>query len=65
MSFDSTTKAITRTANLQSQLLDYTGHVVRGTSRAHAAVLLAGVQSARAEAGLKPLDMTGRYRRVA
>lgn len=63
MSFDQTTQHLTRLVRLQTQLLDHTGHVVRGLSRDDARVTLDEIQRVRALLGWKPLDMTGRYRR--
>lgn len=63
MTFEESTTCITRIANLQSTLLDHTGHVYRGTPRAEARSLVAEINSLRERVGWRPLDMTGRWHR--
>lgn len=65
MTFDESTRAITRIACLQNELLDHTGHVTRGMSRDDRRITLDEIQRLRAKVGWKPLDMTGRTRRTA
>jgi hypothetical protein len=63
LSFAESTRAITRISNMQSTLLDYTGHVARGQSRDDVRITLDEIQRLRGLVGWKPLDMTGRWRR--
>jgi hypothetical protein len=49
---------------LQGELLDYTGHVHRGTKRGDALALVGCINQIRDELGWRRLDMTGRWRRV-
>jgi hypothetical protein len=63
MTFEETTTCLTRIANLQAQLLDYTGHVTRGMSRDDQRITLDEIQRLRESVGWPPLDMVGRYRR--
>jgi hypothetical protein len=63
LTFDQSTAAITRIANAQTELLDYTGHVNRGLPRAQARELILEIGRLRALVGWKSLDMTGRWRR--
>ena len=53
-----------RIVQAQAELLDHTGHVHRGLPRQRALALVAEVNELRAANGWKPLDMTGRWRRV-
>jgi hypothetical protein len=63
VTFAESTSAITRIARLQSELLDYTGHVTRGMSRDDARIALDEIQRLRARVGWQPLIMAGRWRR--
>jgi hypothetical protein len=61
--FDEGTKDITRITFFQNQLLDHTGHTVRGLTRDDKRMLVDEIQRLRQRVGWKPLDMTGRTRR--
>ena len=63
MTFEETTARITEVVRAQNELLDYTGHVVRGLSRDRAAELIKTINAGRERLGWKPLDLYGRYRR--
>ena len=60
MTFDESTTAITRIACAQSDLLDYTGHVVAGMRVTTRRALVAEIQALRSSVGWSPLDMAGR-----
>lgn len=53
----------TQVVKLQSDLLDYTGHVRRGLTQQRARDLVEKINGTRETLGWRPLDMTGRWRR--
>jgi hypothetical protein len=63
MTFDESTRVISRIGNAQAELLDHTGHVTRGLSRVTARGLVAEIDALRGLVGWAPLDMGGRWRR--
>lgn len=63
MTFDESTRVITRIGIAQAELLDHSGHVARGLSRVAARELVAEIDALRGSVGWAPLDMGGRWRR--
>lgn len=63
LTFDESSRTITRIVRLQVLLLDHTGHVNRGLSRDDCKMYVGEINHERARVGWKPLEMTGRYRR--
>lgn len=63
LTFHEGTTVITRIALAQVELLDHTGHVIRGLPRKRAKSLVARINEDRLAVGWKPLDMQGRWRR--
>lgn len=57
MTFSEGTRAITRIANLQNDLLDHTGHVRKGTSRDDRKMLVDEINRLREKVGWKPLTI--------
>lgn len=65
LTFEESTRIITRICQIQGRVLDHTGHVARGQSRDDVRIDIGEIQRLRALVGWKSLDMTGRYRRGA
>ena len=62
MTFDESTRIITRITELQNRLFDYTGHVRLKTPRDEARYLVERIDHYRELVGWKPLDMGGRWK---
>ena len=64
MTFTESTRAITRIANLQNELLDHTGHVRKGTSRDDRKMLVDEINRLREMVGWEPcrISRTGTKR---
>ena len=57
-----TCRLSTRIANLQSALLDHTGHVYKGLGNDEVRMLVSEINAMRREIGWPDLDMSGRMR---
>jgi len=60
MTLEAATTASTTLSKLQSQLLDYTGHVNKELPATKRIALVSQIQGIRKSRGWSPLDMSGR-----